>query len=278
MTFIAILIAIIVEKNAWLIKTKHWFNRKLFLYASLFIKQKFNNQRDIRFAYFFAFIPVVLSIFLLKIILIKLEILYLIFNALIFILLVQTLSWKKEASSSTFKSDFQQFIQTYATNFFGVSFWYIVLPGAIGPLCYIITIMISDQLKNQAPESMVYHEIIDKMLFYANLIPYAILAILIALVGDFESSFHYILENAKQLNKSYYILEQSLNQLILLAIGKDKFKNETNTDYYPESFALWNNTKELNANILTYITAILYRAGIFFIGIIVLISIVYIFK
>ena len=99
----------------------------------------------------------------------------------------------------------------------------------------------------------------------------------IALAGDFEEAMHYILEQRKHFTKSFYFLENMLNELVLIAIGKDKFQIDQHVSHDKEFEATTLDSQRFTPEITAYIVAILYRAGIFFIGIIAIISLAKIF-
>jgi membrane protein required for beta-lactamase induction len=190
---------------------------------------------------------------------------------------VHILTWKEAAKKENLKNNNYNFINIYATHFFAALFWYVVLPSAIGSLCYLIVMSISVELKNKGLDLIVYNVVVDKMLFYVNVIPYTLLYLFIAIAGDFEAVIHHILQKRKHVTKSYYFLNITLKEVVLLAIGKDKFEitplqNHDNDENDTESGML--QEEKFTPEIKPYIVAVLYRASIFYLGILALIEIV----
>ncbi len=271
MLLISILITSILEQQKLLIKTRTFFNIKLLQYVRLFISRNFTNQREIRYAYLMACTPVVLVLILLHLILARYIFIYFLFKLIIFILCVQVLTWKEEAKSTNLNNKSFAFIHTYATRFFVPLFWFLVLPSGIGVGCYLIIMSISAELKNKGIDLVVYNVVVDKMLFYANVIPYCILYIFIAIAGDFENVSHYIVGQRKNFTKSFYFLDDMLNDSILIAVDKDRY--QANSDELDNADAGQIKLDAFTPQMTTYIIAVLYRAGLFFIGIIALMAI-----
>jgi hypothetical protein len=269
MAIVAILITSFLEQQKLLLNWRDKFIVKLKVYLSFFINRNFNSAHEIRYVYLFACLPVVAVLFLIKLILHKHFLLYFIFKLLVFFLTVEILTWKEEAKIPT-ATDYA-FINTFANRFFAALFWFLVLPAGIGSISYLIILMLSNELKNKGLDLVVYNVVVDKMLFYANFIPYFLMYIFIAIAGNFEDATHFIVEQRKNFSKSSYFLEQSLREIILIAIGKDKFQVASTSQI--DSLEVGNiNSERYNPQVVTYITAILYRTGLFFIGFIFIIT------
>ncbi len=278
MSIIAIILSIILEQQKLLFKVRKWFIHILEQYISVFTKRDLTTQRSIRLTYVFACVPIILILLTLKFTIgYKHQFIYFIINTIIFLLCANILSWKEEAKSSTPNKEYQAFIQTYATSFFATIFWFIILPSAIGAICYLMILLISQILKEQGKDSLVYNEVVDKMLFYVNLPPYLFLYLFIAAAGDFEEVTHYLLEQRKNFTKSYYFLENLLNEVTLVAIGKSKFmkagNQETNDENTNEAFLEVQKQRIVNPKIIDYIIALLYRSGLIFLILIAMVSI-----
>ncbi len=130
---------------------------------------------------------------------------------------------------------------------------------------------ISLELKNKGIDLVVYNVVVDKMLFYANVVPYVILYIFIAIAGDFENVSHYIVGQRKNFVKSFYFLDDMLNDAILIAVDKDRY--QANSDDTDTADAGQIKSEAFTPQMTTYIIAVLYRSGLFFIGIIALMAI-----
>ena len=277
MSITAIILSIILEQYKFLHKIRVWFINILEKYISIFTDRNLVTQRSIRYTYLFACLPIVIALLTLKFTLgSNYKFLYFIINTAIFILSVNILSWKIEAKSSKPTKEYQAFIQTFATRFFATIFWFIILPSAIGAICYLIILLTSQILKSQGKDSLVYNEVIDKMLFYVNLPPYLALCIFIAISGDFEEVTHYLIEQRKNFTKSFYFLENLLNEIALVAIGKSKFIESLTSEITDDSSDAFTDLKKqniINPKIIDYIIALLYRSGLIFLILIAIISI-----
>lgn len=272
MPIFAILLTAFLEQRKLLNGVRDFFKEQLAKYITFFTKRNFSTPRELRFIYLFACLPVLVILMLLKMILIHHWLIYNIINSGLFLLSVEILTWKEEAKNENV-ADKRAFIHTYASNFFAALFWFLILPSAIGSICYLIIILMSAELKSKGLDLVIYNVVVDKMLFYANFIPYSILFIFIAIAGNFEEVTHYILEQRKNFNKSYYFLENMLHEVILTAIGKDKFQIAIGANIDDiEAGALTND--KFTPQITAYIVAVLYRAGLFFIGMLAIMCIV----
>ncbi len=275
----AVVITSFLEYHKTIVKFRSWSYLLLEKYCSFFVVRNFKTQMEIRYAYLISIFPFILVLLLIKLLLLKFSIIYYLVEFLLFIATVQILTWKEMAKTSKFGDQFNNsnsFISIYATRFFVPLFWFIIFPCAIGSTSYLIIMIISAKLKEKGIDSIVYNIVVDKMLFYANIIPYYLLFIFIAIAGDFESVTHYLIENTKKLTKSYYYLDNMLHQLVLLSIKKDKFQID-NTPYLEGTEANLVANEKFFPQITAYIVAVLYRAGLFFIGILALISIASLF-
>ena len=271
MSIIAVLITSLLEQQKYLIGLRLFFNIKLIQYSKFFISREFKNQREIRYSYLAACAPIVLLLVLFNVFLAKYIYVYILLKFIIFIFCVEILTWKEEAKNMSQIHKSFAFIHTYATKFFAPLFWYLVVPTEIGLVCYIIIMSISAELKTKGIDLVVYNIVVDKMLFYANVIPYCILYIFIAIAGDFENVTHYLLSQRKNFTKSFYFLDDVLHDIILIAVDNDKFK--ANSDDLDNADAGSIETEVFTPQMTTYIVAVLYRAGLFFIGVIALIAV-----
>lgn len=270
LNIIAILITGILEYQNLLRDFRDYIGNWLKRYVKLFTNREVNSQREIRYIYLFACLPIIGVMVLLKMLLIKAHLVYLIIQLVLFTVTVSIFGWKDEAIKGLNKPD--QYIKTFATTFFSPLFWFLIF-GAIGSLCYLIINLISEELKSQKLESIVYNSTVDKMLFYANIIPYVILSLFTAIAGDFEETTHFLVEQRKEFSKSFYTIENNLQQAILIAIGKHKFKRGTAYDLSEAIEAGNIDFEKFDPQINTYVTALLYRIGLFYVGAITLLGI-----
>jgi len=205
------------------------------------------------------------------------QIIYFLINCALFILCVDILGWKEEAKRANRSSNFQQFVQTYATKFFATTFWFIVLPSVLGSICYLVLNAMGNKLRARGEESIVYTVVVDKMLYWINLIPYSLLCIFIAAAGDFEAVMRYIIEQRGKVRLSFFYLETVLNEVAFIAIGKDKFAKvsyEAPEDGI-EDFRNLNNL--FDPRVVDFVVALLYRSGLFYIATISIISLINLF-
>jgi hypothetical protein len=132
------------------------------------------------------------------------------------------------------------------------------------------------KLRARGEESLVYSVVVDKMLFWINLVPYTVLIIFIAVAGDFEEVMRYALEQRGKVKLSFFYLENVLNEVAFVAIGKDKFaKPHAIEDDGIEDVRSTNNL--FDPKVVDYVVALLYRSGLFFIAFVSIISIINLF-
>lgn len=279
MFIFTLILTVFLEYRNLLTTPRAKFNTILHQYVEYFTKRSFSNQREIRYAYLAACAPVILTLLLLRFVVfhsLLLMLLYLIINIALFMLSVNILTWKEDAKNENLKNNKYNFINTYATHFFAALFWYLVLPSAIGSICYLMVMMISTELKNKGLDLIVYNVVVDKMLFYVNVVPYFILYLFIAAAGDFEAVIHHILQKRKHITKSFYFLDITLQEVVLIAIGKDKFQITPSNphDNINDTEAGMLQEESFTPEIKPYIVAVLYRASLFYLGLIVLIKLV----
>lgn len=274
MPIFALVLTAILERQNLLNKVRSVFNKQILCYIRFFMKRTVDTQREIRYIYLFACLPVVLLLLGIKIVIAPhYLVLYTLIKLILFVLGVQVLTWKEESKTPS-KAKNYSFIDTYAVYFFATLFWYLVLPANIGLMCYIIITAISNEFKNKGLDSVIYNVVLDKMLFYANVIPYSFLFLFIAIAGNFEDVIHYLVEQRKNFVKSFFFLDNTLREVIFIALGKEKFKLNTEINSYNEATeASELDEDKFNPKINAYIVAILYRAGIFFVVIVGIISI-----
>lgn len=277
MTILGVIIAALLEQQKFFIgKIRGYVHELLLRYVKFIINREFKNQREIRLSYLVAITPIALVLILLKILLFKYSFLVLLINLIIFIIFVQVLTWKEEAKTITNGNKNFGFIHTFATKFFAPLVWFWVLPFGIGLIIYLVIMLMSQELKNKGLDLVVYNVVVDKMMFYANVIPYIILYIFIAVAGDFENVSHYLIGQRKNFVKSFYFLESTLNDAILIAIDKDKYEDNVNsTDEDAESGITKN--EQFSVQMVKYLVAVLYRAGLFALAVIVLFTVARIF-
>jgi len=278
MSFLAILATIFLERQHVLGPARNWFNNKIDQYVNLFVNRDFQTVREIRLHFVFALIPFLLiTLILLLLPYNRHQIIYFLINCALFILCVDILGWKEEAKRANRSSNFQQFVQTYATKFFATTFWFIVLPSVLGSICYLVLNAMGNKLRARGEESIVYTVVVDKMLYWINLIPYSLLCIFIAAAGDFEAVMRYIIEQRGKVRLSFFYLETVLNEVAFIAIGKDKFAKvsyEAPEDGI-EDFRNLNNL--FDPRVVDFVVALLYRSGLFYIATISIISLINLF-
>lgn len=274
MPLISIILTAFLEQRSLLNKARRGFNNQILRYIGFFISRPVETQRQIRYIYLFACLPIVLILLGLELVVAPHHrFIYTLLKLVLFVFGVQVLTWKEQSKTEAGAKN-HSFIETYAVNFFAALFWYLVLPAAIGLMCYLIITAISNEFKRQNLDSVIYNVVVDKMLFYANIIPYSLLFLFIAIAGNFEDVTHYIVEQRKNFAKSFFFLENTLKEVIFIAIGKEKFQLSSDiNDYNETTEANELGTEKFNPKINAYIVAILYRSGIFFVVLIGLISI-----
>jgi membrane protein required for beta-lactamase induction len=273
MSFLAILLTIVLEQQRFLKKLRLGFHQLINRYVSFFIERDFTTVRQIRLHFIYAMLPFILVTLLLMVLPYnRHDFVYFLINCSFFILCADMLAWKEEAKQTNRSKDFQQFVQSYATKFFATTLWFILLPSVLGAICYLTLNAMGNKLRIRSEESMVYSLVVDKMLFWINIVPYSLLAIFIAIAGDFEQVMHHVIEQRGKVKVSFFYLENVLNELAFIAIGKDKFsKGKTYEIEGIEEIQHANNL--FDPKVVDYVVALLYRSGIFFIFIITCISI-----
>lgn len=278
MSFLAILLTIFLERQKVLGGVRIWFNSKIDQYANLFVNRDFQTVREIRLHFIFALIPFLLITLALMILpYSRHHISYFLINCFFFILCCDILGWKEEAKTTNRGNEFQQFVQTYATKFFATTFWFIVLPSVLGAICYLVLTAMGNKLRARGEESVVYSVVVDKMLFWINIVPYTVLAIFIAAAGDFEEVMRYMLEQRGKVKLSFFYLETVLNEVTFRAIGKDKFA-KANVNFEDDGIEDIRKSDNLfDPKVVDYVVALLYRAGLFFITAITVISVLNLF-
>lgn len=276
MTIIALIITALLEQQGLLNRVRIFFSTRLLKYVRFFLNKDFKSQRQIRYAYFIACVPVVILLLLIHILLYRYLLIHFIFKIIVFILCIQVLTWKEEAKATTQHNKSFNFINTFATRFFAPLFWFMILPCGIGSICYLIVTSMSQELKNKGLDLVVYNVVVDKMLFYVNVIPYLLLYILIAFAGDFENVSHYFIGQRKNFTKGFYFLDSMLHDSILIAIDTEKYRANA-ADVDGEAEAGFVKQERFSVQMTKYIVAVLYRAGLFFIGIVAVAAIAHMF-
>ena len=276
MSIFAILLTSFLEQQKLLGNVRAFFWKYLDIYVEYCTNKPIETQRQLRLIYLFACAPVFVVLIIIKLILLNHIVLYGLINIFLFILSVQMLTWKNEAKEES-ASDNRSFVTTYAVKFFVPLFWFVVLPSATGSISYLIIVAISRRLKEKNIDLIIYNVVADKMLFYASIIPYTILFGFIALAGDFEEVSYYVIEQKNNFSKSFYFLENMLNEIVLISISKDKFQLQKQALETDEIEAVKLKHEHFTPEITAYIVAVLYRAGLFFIGVIALICIASLF-
>jgi hypothetical protein len=272
MTIIAVLITVLLEQQkSYIGKIRGYLASCFLAYVRFFLNREFKTQREIRMSYLTLIAPLVLLLILLKILLFKHVLAGFLVNLVIFVLFVEVLVWKEEAKELTPTNKSFAFINTFATRFFAPLFWFWVFPFGIGVVAYYVIMLMSQELKNKGLDLVVYNVVVDKMMFYANIIPYTILYIFIAFAGDFEHVSHYLIEQRKNFTKSFYFLNNLLNDVILIAIDRERYEESSNnSDGDGEAGIVKQDSFSLA--MVKYVVAVLYRAGLFFLAVVVLFS------
>lgn len=269
MYILSILITGILDKHGLLNKIRDEFTNLIMHYLSLFDHYKTKNQRQIRYLYLLVLIPVVIILSLTKIIVLEFHLVGELIDFILFMLSCQIFSWKNEAANN---APVQNFINTYAIKFFAPLFWFLVIP-TFGPIAYLIVTLISMKIKDKSPDLIVYNMTVDKMLFYINIIPFLALYFFLAIAGNFEEILHFVLSKKSEFKtKSFYFLENTLKDVILISIGKSTFQNNvlsSEVDDFSQDYII---EEKLSTELNPYIVAILYRTGLFFISVLAIID------
>jgi hypothetical protein len=266
MYILAILITGALDKHHLLDQIRNIFIRLVDKYFNLFNSYKIINQRQIRYLYLITIVPLILLMALIKISFYKYTLILEVINFILFVLSCQIFTWKYEAENN--ESD-RDYINTYAVRFFAPMFWFLVIP-TFGPICYLFISILSNKVKKKSTDMIVYNMTIDKMLFYANIIPFLVLYFFLAIAGNFEEIFHFVLSKRSELfsTKSFYLLERTLKEVVLISIGKDNFETNNSSDFNYDYSA----DEKLSPEITPYIVAMLYRTGLFFISVLAIID------
>ncbi len=272
MSLIILIITAILEYYQLLVKIRKVFYNKLIEYIKLFTTRNFHNQREIRYAYLLMCLPIIIGCSLLFIVLPQHQILSFFIKLSFFILSIDILAWKINYKNSQNNQEEITFINLFVIRFFAPLIWFLLLPYGIGIFCYLIVTLASVHIKNKGLDIIVYSLVVDKILFYVNIIPYLILYIFVAIAGDFEDVFHYLLSERKNFTKSYYFLDNILHNAILIAVDKEQFKILDERENL-EVIDGYSKLASLNTQTKTYIVALLYRIALLFVGIMALLSI-----
>ena len=231
-----------------------------------FLKEKFHSTLQMRIYFFSLIVPILIMLIVLMLITSKITgILYFMLN---FVAYVSCTNFALFSDLKNDIIDIKQVVYNYAKGFFASSFWFVVLPGPIGVVIYFILTNVSDRLKVNKQDLLIYNLVIDKMLFWLNLLPYMLLSCLFALVGNFEQVFFYAIKNFKYKISAFY-LEDFLFELSLLAV--DNKKNIID-DYGYQAISHYS---YIDQNGVDRITALLYRVTLFFVAIILITTVLY---
>lgn len=266
MTAIIIILAFYLEKIQVVQLFKKNVQRLLYAYINFFLKEKFHSTFQMRLYFLGLVIPITFLLIGLMILTSKIfGLLYFLLNLIAYIACVDFSIFDVFRSKEQV-SDLKQVVADYASSFFACSFWFVVLPGPIGIVLYFILVHVAQQLKANRQELLIYNLVIDKMLFWLNLFPYALLSTMFGLVGNFEKSLSYLLEHFKYKISSFY-LENILYELSLAAVDK---KQTIMDDYGYQSLTDCN---VVSQDDIRSVVALLYRCTVLFVFIIFLLNI-----
>lgn len=266
MTAIIIVLAFYLEKIQVVQLFKKNVQRLLHAYINFFLKEKFHSTFQMRLYFLGLVIPITFLLIGLMILTSKIfGLLYFLLNLIAYIACVDFSIFDVFRSKEQV-SDLKQVVTDYASSFFACSFWFVVLPGPIGIVLYFILVHVAQQLKANRQELLIYNLVIDKMLFWINLFPYALLSTMFGLVGNFEKSLSYLLEHFKYKISSFY-LENILYELSLAAVDK---KQTIMDDYGYQSLTDCN---VVSQDDIRSVVALLYRCTVLFVFIIFLLNI-----
>ena len=87
---------------------------------------------------------------------------------------------------------------------------------------------------------------------------------------------HYLIGQRKNFVKSFYFLESTLNDAILIAIDKDKYEDNVNSTDEDADSGITKN-EQFSVQMVKYLVAVLYRAGLFALAVIILFTVARIF-
>lgn len=266
MTAIIIVLAFYLEKIQVVQLFKKNVQRLLHAYINFFLKEKFHSTFQMRLYFLGLVIPITFLLIGLMILTSKIfGLLYFLLNLVAYIACVDFSIFGVFRNKDKV-SDLKQVVTDYASSFFACSFWFVVLPGPIGIVLYFILVHVAQQLKANCQELLIYNLVIDKMLFWLNLFPYALLSTMFGLVGNFEKSLSYLLEHFKYKISSFY-LENILYELSLAAVDK---KQTVMDDYGYQSLTDYNIVSQDD---IRSVVALLYRCTVLFVFIIFLLNI-----
>lgn len=269
MYILSILITGALDKYELLCNVREHFIVLINKYLNLFNAYKTKTQRQIRYLYIITLLPLLVVLAIIKLTLTRHGIVIDVINLVLFMLSCRIFAWRKGAQDNTVS--LQEFINTYAIKFFAPLFWFFILP-TFGPTCYLVIILLSEKIKNDTPDLIIYNMTVDKMLFYLNIVPFLVLYFFLAIAGNFEEILHYLLNKKNEFyHKSFYFLENTLKEVILISIGKSQFKN-TAAELDNEFIGEYQVEEQISEDIKPYVVAILYRTGLFFISVLAIID------
>lgn len=263
MVILALIITGILENFAVINILQAKFRQAIQALAKLVAQITPKNQIQIRYLYVLTCISILLIALILKLVFNYYVFVILLLNIVVCILSIKVLKWKDIHDEIGINNRGT----IYAREFFVPLFWFLITPLGVGAICYLAINQLSEELKKKVSDSMVYDITIDRVLFYINLVPYSLLYLLIAIAGNFEEVSHYLIAQKKHHNKSFYFLNNLLEEVILIAsnqpyVVKDQYAvSQSNT-------FITDNAKSV---------ATLYRCTLFFVGIIILITLTSLF-
>lgn len=263
MVIIALLITLLVENLQFIAKLQELFKLAINKLAKLISQITPRNQIQIRYLYLLTCVSILLVALIIKVMFNYYFFIILLFNLITCILTIKVLKWRDISDNNHINSRGA----IYAREFFVPLFWFLITPLGAGAICYLAINQLNDELKKKVTDSMVYDITIDRVLFYINLVPYSLLYILIAVAGNFEEVSHYLIAQKKFHNKSFYFLNNLLEEVILIASNQPyTVKNQYTTS--ESNTIIVDNAKSV---------ATLHRCSLFFVGIIGLITLTSLF-
>jgi membrane protein required for beta-lactamase induction len=265
MTAVIIVLAFYFEKLDYVRLFKKSVQRVLQAYIDFFLKERFQSTFQMRLYFLGLVIPIFTLLVGLMIITSKIfGLLYFLLNFVAYLSCVDFSIFYRLREKDNIV-DLKQVVYDYSGNFFACSFWFVALPGPLGVVLYFILVHVSDRLKANKQELLIYNLVIDKMLFWLNLFPYSLLSVMFALVGNFERVISYLLDNFKYKISSFY-LENFLFELSLSAVDK---KQVITDDYGYQSVADCNN---ISKDEVYSVVALLYRCTVLFVLMILMLN------
>jgi len=272
MSSISIIIAYLLDKYIRQSKIKQFYFRLIARYSNLFTSKKPRSVKHIRQSFIFSIIPI-LAIGIALSVLFDNTIGYFfffIFNTFIFCLACDFYSWRNVPHNNADDKLISRTIHSFMTHQFALVIYFLIMPSISGVVIYTLLNTSAQTIKKNNTESLVQFDVVDKMLFWLNLIPYSIMFVFISLAGDFDSTIYTLLKQKNKFKISSYYLEQLLNQLVLNSVRK------TDTDLNDEvneSGLTKNNVYEIN--FYNHVKALLFRAFIMIFICIIILSIVH---